>query len=283
MKVAIYNVSYRDWPSNPRATYIAHAMRHGVSRIEGKKNVKVLEKFNGVEADVAIAYGWIHQLKDGIFQKYREAGKHFVFVDLGYWGRSQSGNYRLAVDSWDTAVNMKRGCDDKRMVAIKDKIRRDWNPNSRKIMIAAMSDKSAWTHDYRFLEWENRIKNRVNHIINEKDLDLEVEIREKPGKKGKAPPIEQVLKETRFVLTHHSNVAVDCIIAGIPFYSEIGVASHLNVNGFHDWSLMYPNFAVLQDRINLLQDISYAQWSVSEMVEGRAWEYVKEIICGLDS
>lgn len=283
MKVAVYNVSYKGWPSNSRAEHIAHALRHGIARIEGQKNVKVLGKFNGVEADVAVAYGWIHQLKDQIFQKYREAGKHFVFIDLGYWGRSKYGNYRFSVDSWDTAIHMKRGCDCKRLFPIEGKIRRDWNAGSRKILIAAMSDKSAWTHDYRFLEWEERTRKRVQFIIEENDLGFEVEIRKKPGKKLRLQPIEDVLRSTRFVLTHHSNVAVDCLIAGIPYYSEIGVASLLNINGLFDWSIRNPNHATLDDRIKLLRDISYAQWNVPEMVEGQAWEYVKEILCGLDS
>lgn len=279
MKVAIYKINYPNWPSSAKATEIAHAMRHGISRHEGHNNVMIRDSYNGVEADVAVAYGWGHEFIGNIFSDYLKAGKHYVFIDEGHWGRYRSGYYRFAIDSWDSNTHMATGRDGRRLDGpyVKDNFGNHRDPDSNDIMIAPMSEADAVIHEFKYLGWETDIK---RHMIDEGIGEgYNIYIRE--GSLN--APIFNTLKTTRFVITHHSSIAIACIIYGIPFYSEVGVASRIGTNGLYDWAIRYPNPMVFEDRVQLLRDISYTQWNVVEMIKGHAWRYAKEILCELDS
>lgn len=288
MKVAIYGMTKAGLRGGPgeRGDMIGQAMAAGLKRHNVPHTMHA--RFDGVVADVAIAYGWINELKDKVFSAYRDAGKRFVFIDLGYWNRGTRGAYRVSVDSWDSADNMLRNCPDGRFRESRITLRSDWNPESRDVMIVGMSDKAAWTHGYRFNEWENKAK----AFLEDKYLGkgFRFYIRQKPrGKEAsRAVPIEQALKNTRFVISHHSNVAVDCLIAGIPYTCKKGVARFLSPTSHREYGEVYtgvadadiinPHFPAYEDRISLLNDIAYVQWTVKEMIGGHCWDYLKEVM-----
>ncbi len=87
----------------------------------------------------------------------------------------------------------------------------------------------------------------------------------------KTTTLEEDLASAWCVVTHHSNVAVDALLAGIPVFCVGGVAREM---GTPDLSQIetphYPN-----DREQWAADLAYTQWSVPEMAAGHCWAHLK--------
>lgn len=66
-----------------RSENVARSMAHGVQAC-GDQAQLIYGFTPHPNADVGIAYGWAHPKT---FQAYKNAGKHFVYVDLGWWDR----------------------------------------------------------------------------------------------------------------------------------------------------------------------------------------------------
>lgn len=274
MRVAVYGISAGSNAGRDKPNLIGHALRAGFKR-QGVECLP-LEKFTGeVVADVALAYGWLGELTTHVFSKYKEAGKHFVFFDLGYWERGAEGHYRLGIDDWDTALRMKRGCPADRFDSLRIPLRDDWDRKSKTIMVVGMSDKAAWTHGYKAGEWEQQTKAAVELAVP----GYTVYVRQKPNKATRRmAPIEEALREAYFVVSHHSNVAVDCLVAGVPFYAKKGVGSLMSLPDFTADTIRNPTRPAREDMMGLLYDIAYAQWTPAEMRSGACWDYIKSIL-----
>lgn len=272
LKVAIYGV---DGP-NYRGRVIGRAMHKGLQRFD--LNVSVHGRFKGrVEADVAIAYGWIHELTDKVFSKHRDAGAQYVFFDLGFWDRGETGHHRIAINDWDSGVNNLTGCPSDRWDASGLKIHNRWNPQSRNVMIAGMSGKAAWTHGYKKDEWENKAKVYLTGGLPK----YRVYVRPKPSSsvpKELTPKIDKVLPEQLFVLAHHSNVAVDCLRWGIPYYVVKGAGKRLSQKDFVPETILNPTLPDPKEVQQLLWDIGHWQYDIGEMKRGLVWDYIRRCL-----
>lgn len=277
MRVAIYAVGAGGGFANKRSKYIAAAtqqglLKHGIS-------TQVLNRFDGVVADVAIAYGWIHR---DIFHAYRDAGARFAYWDLGYWNRRpknapSDGHHRLAVDDWDTAAKMIRDCPSDRFEQLGIEIR-DRQAPGENILVAGMSDKAAWTHGYAYNEWEDRTVLELSRMAPGQSIVL----RPKPNKRAPAATsLESDLNHCKLLVTHHSNAAVDALLTGVPMWAKKGVASLLASPELTSTDLAHPGGLYPHPEAvrGLMHDIAYAQWSVPEMRSGAAWEHIRRILC----
>jgi hypothetical protein len=269
MKVAIYAVD-----GNKRARHLARSMAMGLRRCD----VSHIEcsRFKGVEADVAVAYGWVHE---PIFSAYRAAGKHYVFWDLGYWGRrpqgaSEEGYHRLAVDDWDTALHMRREYPSDRFQRLGLMIG-DGPREPRDVLVAGMSPKAATTHGYDYGEWERQACTVLARICP----DMSVVLRPKPNKRAVPQiPIEQALQTARLLVTHHSNTAIDALLLGVPVYAVKGVGRLASSNVLNADEINHPYELAHAARLQLLADVAYAQWTPAEMRSGEAWQHAFSIL-----
>jgi hypothetical protein len=272
MRIALYTCA----GSGRRSRYIADAMRQGLLQ-HGINKVEVHNRFRGVCADIAIAYGWVHSL---VFEAYEAAGGQYVYFDLGYWNRRPStspldGHYRLAVNNWDTAKAMRRACPDDRFKRLGIRLKPP-QLNGRDIVIASMSLKSAKTHKFDIGEWEQAMRKRLSAM----GLKFPIVQRPKPAKKqAPLPAIEHVLSTARILVTRHSNTAVDAMVSGVPFYAERGVGSLLSAKDLTCEMIETPTFCNDVDRHQLLADIAYAQWTPPEMRSGEAWDHMRQLLC----
>jgi len=260
--VAIYT-----YASSGRAHLISGAMHAGALH-QGLKS-RQCKRFKGVVADIAVAYGWV---SEEVFRAY----ENYVYIDLGYWERaSRNGYHRLAINSWDTATNMLRGCPSDRFDALNIKILRSVDVSDRKtILIAGMSEKAARTHGYRAEAWENSTRDLVRKLCPE----FEVVIRPKPTRRVQVrTTLQEDLARARVVLTHHSNVALDAALQGLPVYAVKGIGALLSGELTAD-SLRNARAVQLETRRALMYDAAYAQWNIEEMKNGHAWEYVKRCL-----
>lgn len=76
-------------------------------------------------------------------------------------------------------------------------------------------------------------------------------------------PIEKLLEGASLVVSRHSNVCVDGVIANVPFEAEDGAAMWLRGK---PWSI--------ENRIAFLRKLSWWQWQVKEAKE--AWDFLHE-------
>jgi hypothetical protein len=274
MKVAIYAVNAGGGFGNKRARHVARSMAAGLHRC----GVPYVERsqFRGVEADVAVAYGWVHE---PIFSAYRAAGAHYLFWDLGYWGRRpkgapEDGYHRLAVDDWDTAAHMQRKCPWDRFqrlgLTIGDGPRED-----RDVLVAGMSPKAAMTHGYDYGQWERQACTVLARICP----GVPVVTRPKPNKRAiPQVTIEQMLQTARLLVTHHSNAAIDALLLGVPVYAVKGVGRLASSDVLDADAVKHPYELDRLARLRLLADVAYAQWTPTEMCSGEAWQHAFSIL-----
>lgn len=272
MKPVLYAIR-----NSGRAGNIARSMQAGFRRHGIVACIEPL--WDGrVKGDLVIAYGWAHQ---PVFAAYEAAGGQYAYWDLGYWNRrpdkskggAREGHHRLAVNSWDTADTMLIGCPDDRwrQAGIQLAPRREL---AGAVLVAGMSPKAAGTHGFGPGQWERATLDELARIGAG-----EVIYRPKDKHVFEREPLGPVLERSRVVITHHSNVALDAIIAGVPCIARRGVGRLLTSYDLADVpALGWPDLPSDDARLAFVRDVAYAQWSPAEMRSGVVWDHMKGLL-----
>lgn len=279
MKIVLYAIG-----GNGRARHVAQAMEIGVRR-HGLA-FEHRQKWDGrVEGDVAVAYGWVHE---PVFTAYRAAGAHYAYFDMGYFNRrpaggkglSREGHHRLAVNSWDTADTMARGMPADRWAELEIKIAPPRRDEARiidgAVLVAGMSAKAAGTHGFKPLQWENDTLAELRAEFPTQEIIYRPKPKDLNG--ADVEPIAEVLKRTSIIVTHHSNVAVDGWVAGVPCWAKKGVGK---ITSYHDMVVAVSRrgpHLTFEERCSMLADVAYAQWTPDEMRDGSAWAHIRRLI-----
>jgi len=244
-------------------------------RVDYKRSLEYRGK---PEHDAAIFYGFSDGLRR-IFDDYRKTTRRAVYVDLGYWGRRKrtrhDGYHKIAInDRHPTAYFQLRKHPGDRFHQFDIPIR-PWRKKSRHVLVAGMSAKAAAAEGFGAEEWERRAIARLRELT-----DRPIVYRPKPNwphasliagsALQRGVPIEEALNNCHAVVTHHSNVAVDGLLAGIPCICEAGVASVLGSRSLED----IENPPMPDGREQWAADLAYTQWNMDEMRAGRAWRYL---------
>lgn len=82
-------------------------------------------------------------------------------------------------------------------------------------------------------------------------------------------PIAEALASAKAVVTHHSNIAVEALAAGVPVHCVTGAGAACSVP--LDRLGERP-----EGRESFLADVAYLQWSLDEMRSGAYWAHIKE-------
>jgi hypothetical protein len=271
MRVDVYSIRGPAGYSYGRGDHIARALCEGFARHGIEHTFRT--SFEGVQADVAIAYGWIN---GDVLKRYPV----FAYFDLGYWNRRPErapadGAHRLAFNSWDTAEHMPCGMPFDRFDAANIDLKQWVDGKSKALnsvaLVAGMSAKSARVHGYKLGEWEREAARVAAH------QGWRVVQRPKaPNRDAVQEPIARALLNCGLLVTHHSNCAVDALIAGVPVWAHAGVGK-----------LVSPTFCpapgaapplTTAGRRAVLADVAYAQWTVAEMRAGDAWAFMREYL-----
>lgn len=255
-------------------------MASGISRVGDRPKMISTARYAGVDADVAVFYGYDRTMR-GIFRDYREAGLPVVYIDLGYWGRREGGQvigfHKVSVnDRHPTAYFRNRRHDGSRARRFGIEIR-PWR-QGRNILLAGMSAKSAESYGMTPAEWERKAIAALR-----KATDRPILYRPKPSWKEARPlagslfaprrgPIDDQIENCHAVVTHHSNVGVDALIAGVPVFTIDGVASVMGIGDIGKIeSPIYP-----EGRDQWVDDIAWCQWHNDEMRSGACWRHLKD-------
>ena len=260
IKIVMYEMS-----RHKRARIVAAAMDEGLRR-HGIKTI-VRDKFRGVEGDIAVAYGWVHE---PIFKEYGR----YLYFDLGYWdrkpkGQPKEGMHRLSINSWCPADGMARGMPHDRLD--KSGVQMAAASRGRDILVAAMSEKAARTHGYAFKQWEDEAIARMNAYTKRS-----IVYRAKPSKSVPGVPIIEALRASSCVVAHHSNVAVEAMIEGVAVYAEKGIGRLVSMKDLREVDYARP--PDLETRLAFLADVAYCQWTPEEMRKGEVWNHVSSMV-----
>lgn len=267
-----------------RSKVIAKAMAAGIEAC-GDQVMLSADWIPVAMADCAVGYGWRYP---DVFEAYREAGSAFVYIDLGWWERKPHGNemggyHKVVVNEREPMAYFRRGSASDRFARFGLSVQ-PWRSTGSHILLGGMSAKSAKTRGYAPQEWERDAIRRIREVS-----DRPIWYRPKPSW-GEATPIEATrfsgpgesiaaaLRDCWAVVTLHSNVAVDALLAGVPVHCQHGVGAALSVASLAE--IEAP--ALPEGRERLMADIAYVQWSVAEMRSGECWAHLKREtpLCG---
>lgn len=261
----------------------------GVKAVGDKVIAVRSEDYAGVVSDVAMFYGFDGSRQSRIaraFEDYKRAGKKAVYIDLGYFNdRVKDGRYgyhRFSVNARHPTAyfqNVKHPGDRFRVHGRKIE---PWKANGKNILLCGMSQKCAAFEGFAFEQWERAAIKKIKAVTARP-----IVYRPKPkrNREPPAPPIEGVgysdprtsihseFRNAWAVVSHHSNAGIDALLAGVPSFSDEGVATAL---GQTDLALIEQrNHPSDEERIQFANDIAYCQFNREEMRNGTAWYHLK--------
>lgn len=278
LDVAVYTLK-----GNSRSRIIAPFLAAGIERCGDRVRRYMDSDYRGIDhhdEQVAVFYGYEGRLPR-VMEEYKAAGRKVVYLDLGYWGRREGGQHagfhKVSINARHPTAYFQKN-------RPPDRIKRfGLNPlpfrrSGDYILLAGMSDRAAASIGLGPEEWERSAVAAIR-----KWSDRKIVYRPKPSWKGASTlagcfrgnpkePIERALRGAWAVVTHHSNVAVDGLIAGVPAFCFDGVAVPMGSQELIDIeNPTYPN-----DRKQWLADIAYCQWNADEMRSGKMWRVLKK-------
>lgn len=226
--------------------------------------------------DTAVFWGYVLTCQN-IMNAYRSVpGKAAVYLDLAYWSRDT--HFKVSVNNRHPTGYFQNKVHDGARCTIKPATCLVSYDPAEYILVAGMGPKAAWAERIEPVErWERETIARLRQLTSRP-----IVYRPKPSQHyGKPIPgvlldtttsIGKALRHAYAVVTHHSNVAVDGLIAGVPAFAEAGVASVLSRPIECIGDPLYPTLEAVQ---RFLNDVSYTQWSIPEMKSGVVWRHLK--------
>lgn len=268
-------------PLNERSVLVGKAMFAGIQASDPTVRMISAAQYRGrPESDVAVFYGLASGLSR-ILRDYRAGGRKAVYIDLGYWDRKKrtrfDGYHKLVINGrHPTDYFQARPHPRDRFEALGIKVA-PWRAEGRHIIVAGMSAKAALVEGLAPQQWERATIAALRRLSRRP-----IVYRPKPNWLGSSPipgsiyekgtPLEAALCGAHAVVTHHSNVAVDAIMAGVPAICPEGVAAPMSGKCLEE--IEAPPMP--EGREQWAADIAYCQWTMAEMQSGRAWRHLIE-------
>jgi len=265
--------------NNIRSEHVAGLLRRGALDRGFAVTVRSCEAYVEPAGDAAAFYGLTGKLPK-IFRDYLRVEKRVVFLDLGYWQRRDphdrmAGYYRVSVDAYDPSkylMALERPGDRWAKMGIGLK---PFEPRGGAFLVAGMSEKSSGVWGLRAEEWE------IRTIADLRRLSARpVFYRPKPSWNAARPladasysppheSLEKALGRTFAVVTHHSHVALDGLIRGIPCISAEGPAKLVSGSIVDPEAVIWPTE---ETRARLFGNLAYCQWHSREIEAGAMFD-----------
>lgn len=267
---------------------IADAWSKGL-RDSGVRVVRIFEdewqspQTSLTDCDYVVLYG-LEGNMPLIFREFAtNPDRRAIYVDLGYWGRREGGRFtgyhKVVVNArHPTAYFRSPQHGRARINRFRDLLALPWRVNGFHILLAGMGDKGALAEGFQPNQWEIQALD-----ILRAHTDRPIIYRPKPSWKTASPlpgcvmspspvrPVEQDLGGAWAIVTHHSNVAVDALVAGIPTFCWGGVAAPLSCQKLEMIERpLYPD-----GRDAWMADLAYTQWTPEEMANGSCWAHLR--------
>lgn len=249
---------------------IADAMHAGIQRCGDKSTLWEIGNGPQPRGDVGIMYGWKRSF---LLKQYRR----YVYADLPYWNRpnpldrSRAQHWKIVANGWSPDGYVRAGLHPHRWEGLHVDIHPP-RSGGKKIIIAGASHKSAEQHGYKYMQWEATMARKLagkgfELVYRPKPKDMQK--RALHGATSDWGPIRW--DSVHAVVTHHSNLALDALVAGVPAFCETGAAKVMSFNPDEIQSASIP-----AGREQFLWDCAYLQWTLEEMRSGECWTHLKE-------
>lgn len=259
-----------DSSTNSKGAAMLRALR-AYAAFNGGARMMPTSRYVPSKGCVALLYGPGSNQNKELIARIKSVGGNYVAFDLGYFNRSnRNGGYplRLTFNAPHPLEEDLRDHDQgQRWRAERIHLREDYDPNGH-IVIAGTGRKSRVQYGFTGANWE------LEKLRDLRRRYPDADIRYRPKKtKDTLPgttlvpyevPIEESLKGARLLCCHHSNVAVDACIAGVPVECANGAAYHLYKHS--------PNPSP-ESRLRFLQQLAWLQWRPSEAKE--CWKFIQ--------
>lgn len=229
--------------------------------------------------DCAVFYG-LEGNNPRVFRDFA-ARSAAVYVDLGYWGRREGGRWagyhKVSVNARHPNAYYRAVPHPQDRFARFHVEHQPWTRRGRHILLAGMSDKGAMAEGFRPEEWERWAIAEIR-----KYSKRDIVYRPKPSWKAAKPiagtlyspgerEVVQDFRDCWAVVTHHSNVAIEALLAGIPAFCWGGLAVDMSLQDLS--RIESPHYP--EGREQWAADIAYTQWSIAEMRVGLPWQHLK--------
>jgi hypothetical protein len=266
-------------------------MAQGIQLVGDKVERIWPHDYRGIFSDVLVFYGFDGSRESQIakaFNDYKAAGKPAIYIDLGYFNnKARDGRYgyhRFSVSGRHPTAYFQNRKHKPDRFGVHGRRIEAWRTPGKNIVVCGMSEKCAVFEGFKFEEWERAAIAKLRSVT-----DRPIVYRPKPQRRtvSQYPPIEGVsysnplvrklgeeLKEAWAVVSHHSNAGIDSLLAGVPTFTDEGVASVL---GHGDLALIErPRCPTDSERKQFAADVAYCQFNRPEMRDGTAWRHFKD-------
>lgn len=216
------------------------------------------------------------------------AGLPFVFWDKGYtrkwptWWRASAGG-RQPLGHLERAECPQDRAEERGWLG------RAWDRHRRRrgdkiLLIGSTPDYQAYYDLPEPTAWAAQV---VAEIRARTDRDIVYRPRPKlPGAEpvagasySRGVPIEQDLERAHCLVTHGSNACLDALFAGVPSV-VLGDGVVKSVSSTSLDGVGRPREVGVGERVRLLANLAYTQWTFEEIRSGEAWEHIGRQVCG---
>lgn len=209
-----------------------------------------------------ILWGWGGRVQQAAIQSQLARGGHVLSLDIGYFNRAKKA-VRISVDSNHPQRLLKYANCDSRWKRLGIQLEDLYNEQGH-IVLAGLGPKSRDLYGYSGTEFERGVVARIKAAIP----DTRIVYRPKPNNKeildgcedGSEGDIRQCLDGASLCVVHHSNVAVDCAIYGVPCACVDGAGAFLYGSEIARGAGMATRAA----RLDFLQRVAWFNWEQGE-------------------
>lgn len=222
-----------------------------------------------------------------LWNKHARAGISLVYFDKGYTRDTTDDDLR-AWKYWRVSVNghhptSKFSADypDDRLKAIGWKFR-PWRKSGTSVLIAGSSAKYHAFYDLKDpTSWASKLVKEIEGITRR-----EIIYRPKPSwheavpitgstfSRDKKQTIDTDLIGAHCLVTHGSNACFEAMLAGVPSII-LGSAVMRPISSTSLDEIENPRLASDAEREALLRFLAYQQWTLKELVDGKAWPIIR--------
>lgn len=214
---------------------------------------------------VLMSYGLGHPVRRGWTEAHKRNGGTLIGWDLGYWLRDvkHAFSMRCTIND-DHPHRWIRPEDPSRWDRAGIDLREDYDP-AGPIVLVGMGRKQCVLMGIGWQDWERKKLQELKDRFPDRRIIYRPkrETDRLDGAPSILGPIEDVLRGASLVVCHHSNVAVDACIAGVPVECSDGAAFALYAQGINP---------TREQRLDFLRSLAWWQWTPLEAVA--AWDYL---------
>jgi hypothetical protein len=277
-------VKVRFWRSDkPRERMLSEAFLTGVKMHGDEIDQKFLGEPFSDDCDVAVMVGVKSR---ELWSEHTRAGVALIYLDKGYDRHSRMDDIS-GWEYWRASVNGHQPTSKFRPDYPEDRKKnlgwqfRPWRKSGKHVIIAGSSAKY---HNFYNIkeptEWARKLIKYLNRATKR-----EIIYRPKPTWKeavpiegstfsGRDQKISDVLNGAHCMITHGSNACFEAMLAGIPTI-VMGDAVMKPISSITEEDIEKPRLASDKERHQVLNFLAYQQWTLAEMLDGKAWPVIR--------